>query len=393
MKKKIITAVLILSAFGAAGMTWSNWSRTDSSNTIKLSGNIELTDINIAFKASGKLVELAADEGSMVHTGMMLARIDQEQIKRQQEREQAAVHAAQSELVQLNTSIQYSREKTGSDIALRQAELKQAQAYLDELVAGSRPQEIQQAKAALADARTQHEQASRDWERAQTLYKNDDISTAQRDQYQARFQSTAAAVQQAEEHLEIVQEGPRKEQIESARAQVERARAAVRLSEAEWFELKRREQEVTAKHAEIEKAKAQAAVIGSQLDDTIATSPIEGIVLSKAADLGEVLSTGTTVLTLGDLDRPWVRGYITEPDLGRVKVGSQVRVTTDSYPGKVYNGRVTFIASNAEFTPKQIQTTEERVKLVYRVKIEVENPGHELKLNMPVDAEIVLSER
>jgi HlyD family secretion protein len=96
------------------------------------------------------------------------------------------------------------------------------------------------------------------------------------------------------------------------------------------------------------------------------------------------------VLTVGDIERPWLRGYISETQLGRVKLGQKVKLTTDSYPGKEYWGRVSFIASQAEFTPKQIQTKEERVKLVYRVKIDVDNKSRELKSNMPVDAEIVL---
>ena len=112
--------------------------------------------------------------------------------------------------------------------------------------------------------------------------------------------------------------------------------------------------------------------------------------LVKAANVGEILAPGTTVLTIGDIDHPWLRGYINETDLGRVKLGTKARVTTDSYPGKVYSGRVSFIASEAEFTPKQIQTSEERVKLVYRIKIDVDNPQHELKSNMPADAEMVL---
>ena len=110
----------------------------------------------------------------------------------------------------------------------------------------------------------------------------------------------------------------------------------------------------------------------------------------KSADVGEVLAAGTTVVTIGDIEHPWLRGYINETDLGKVKLRTKAKVTTDSYPGKVYPGRVSFIASEAEFTPKQIQTQQERVKLVYRIKIEIENPQHELKSNMPADAEIVL---
>ncbi len=132
------------------------------------------------------------------------------------------------------------------------------------------------------------------------------------------------------------------------------------------------------------------ALIDTMLDDKVATAPVGGTVLTKSAEVGEILAAGTTVLTIGDLEHPWLRGYIDERDLGRVKIGSPVRITTDTYPDKAYDGRVTYIASEAEFTPKQIQTEEERVKLVYRIKVEVENPNQELKLNMPVDGEIVL---
>ena len=104
------------------------------------------------------------------------------------------------------------------------------------------------------------------------------------------------------------------------------------------------------------------------------------------------VAPGVPVARIGDVGRPWVRAYINETDLGKVKIGSRARVTTDSFPGKSYDGRVSFISSEAEFTPKQIQTKEERVKLVYRIKIDVANPKHELKSNMPVDAEIVLEQ-
>jgi HlyD family secretion protein len=162
------------------------------------------------------------------------------------------------------------------------------------------------------------------------------------------------------------------------------------MAEANQLEMKRREQELATRRAEIERSRASIALIDTQLNDTIALAPVDGVVLVKAADVGEVMAPGTTVVTVGDIDHPWLRGYVDESELGKVKLGSKARVTTDSYPGKVYDGRVSFIASEAEFTPKQIQTQQERVKLVYRIKIELENPRHELKSNMPADAEIVL---
>ena len=143
----------------------------------------------------------------------------------------------------------------------------------------------------------------------------------------------------------------------------------------------------------MEQARAQVTVIDAQLADSIAASPVDGVVLVKSSEAGEVLAAGTTFVTIGESDRPWLRAYIGEQDLGRVKLGAKAKVTTDSYPGKVYWGRVTFVSSEAEFTPKQIQTPEERVKLVYRIKIEVENPRHELKLNMPAEAEILLGDK
>jgi len=161
------------------------------------------------------------------------------------------------------------------------------------------------------------------------------------------------------------------------------------MTEANALEIKRREQELMTRHADIEQAKAGLALIDSQLADTVAVSPADGVVLVKAADTGEILAPGTSVVTVGDIDHPWLRGYIDEKDLGKLKIGSKANVTTDSYPGKLYKGRVSFIASEAEFTPKQIQTQQERVKLVYRIKIELENPARELKSNMPADAEIV----
>jgi HlyD family secretion protein len=196
----------------------------------------------------------------------------------------------------------------------------------------------------------------------------------------------------ARERENLVQAGPRSEQIAAQAAQVERARGALKMAEANGIELKRRDQEITTRHAEIARSQANVALIDTQLSDTVAASPVDGVVLVKSADPGEVLAAGTTVLTVGDIDHPWLRGYINETDLGKVKIGSKVKVTSDSSKDKVYNGRISFISAQAEFTPKQIQTQQERVKLVYRIKIDVENPNRELKSNMPVDAEILLGQ-
>lgn len=388
MKKRILL-IVILALAGAAVYAYRGMNRRPD-NRIVVSGNIELEEVNIAFKTAGRLMERTVDEGDLVKHGQLIARLDRDQLAAQHARETAGLESSGFQLVQARTSLDWQRANTAADIEQRKADLAAAEARLAELHNGSRPQEKADAKAAVDAATSQLQRTRGDWDRAQTLYKDDDISTAQYDQFRNAWESADAALKSARERESLVVAGPRQEEIDAQAATVEQARAALKMAQANDIETKRRVQELETRRAEIGRSKASLALIQSQIDDTTAFSPVDGVVLVKSADVGEVLAPGTTVVTVGDIDHPWLRGYVNETDLGKVKLGSKARVTTDSYPGKVYDGRVTFISSEAEFTPKQIQTEQERVKLVYRIKIEIANPKHELKENMPADAEIVL---
>ncbi len=389
MKRRIIV-LLLLGAVGAGA--WYVW-KTQNANhpdRILLSGNLELTQVDMSFKIAGRIIERPVDEGTWVKKGQLIARLDPLQLQQQTLRDKAQIQSAESNYRQLETSIAYQRATLESDIAARQAELSQAASQLEALLNGSRPQDIRQSEAAVNDAKAQLQLAEQDWERAQRLFKNEDISRQQYDQSRTKLESAQAALRQAEQRYSLVKEGPRKEDIAAQRAVVARAEAAVKNAEASRLELQRKEQELVARKAAIEQSRAQAGISEAQLADTAIYTPIDGVVLVKSAEVGEVLGAGTTVVTIGDLEHPWMRGYINLADLGRVKLGQKVRLTTDSVPGKTYTGTVTFISSEAEFTPKQIQTKEERVKLVYRIKIDVDNSSHELKNNVPMDAEIIL---
>jgi HlyD family secretion protein len=392
MKKKLIPVVVVAVVAVVVLIGARYWFHNGEGQSIHVSGNIELTEVNIAFKAPGKLIERTVDEGDRVRQGMLLARLDKDQLVGQQSRARAAVVSAESMLAQQTTAVDYQAATLEGQIQQRAAEVKAAGARLAELLAGSRPQEKEQARAAVDRAQTEYTRAASDWKRAQVLFKNEDISAADYDQYRTRYESTDAQLKSAREQLALVIEGPRKENIEAARAQLAQAQAVLRLAEAQRLELKRRREELTQRAADVRQRRADLAIVHTQIDDTEAYSPVGGVVLVKSAEPGEVLAAGTTVLTVGDIDHPWLRAYIAERDLGRVRLGDKVKVTTDSYPGKVYWGRVGFISSEAEFTPKQIQTPEERAKLVYRVKIDVENPRGELKSNMPAEGEILLRE-
>ncbi|MCU1334476.1 MAG: secretion protein HlyD family protein [Bryobacterales bacterium] len=389
-KRGAVLILLVLAAAGAGAWYWFYGRMDRATNRILVSGNLELTQVDLSFKTAGRMTELAVREGDSVKKGDLIAKLDAAQLEQQLLRDQSAIASAQSAYQQLQTSIEYQGATIDSDISTRRAELAQAQAKLDELMAGSRPQEIQQAQSAVADAKAWNDQARSDWERAQTLFAREDISRSQFDQARAKLDSTAAQLRQAEERLALVSEGPRKEEIAGARAQVARAQAAVQTAEANRFELRRKEQELAARRAEIDRARAQVGMTQTQIADATIVAPIDGVVLVKSAEQGEVIAAGTTIVSIGDLDHPWLRAFINEPDLGRVKLGDKVRLSTDSFPGKTYEGHVSFISSEAEFTPKQIQTKEERVKLVYRIKVDVANPQRELKNNMPMDAEILL---
>jgi HlyD family secretion protein len=388
--RRVVLVLLLLAAAGYGGWYWYTGSANRNTSFIPVSGNLELTQVDLSFKTAGRMTELAVREGDFVKKGDLIAKLDAAQLDQQLLRDQAAIASAQSAYQQLQTSIEYQQATLESDISTRRAELAQAQARLDDLLAGSRPEEIQQAQSAVTDAKAWNDQARSDWERAQTLFAREDISKAQYDQARAKLDSTTAQLRQAEDKSALVKEGPRAQEITGARAQVARAQAAVQTAEANRIEIRRKQQELAARRAEIERNTAQAGMTRTQIADATVVAPIDGVVLVKAAEAGEVIAAGSTIVSLGDLEHPWLRAYINETDLGRVKVGGKARLTTDSFPGKTYDGRISFIASEAEFTPKQIQTKEERVKLVYRIKVDVNNASHELKNNMPVDAEIVL---
>ena len=148
------------------------------------------------------------------------------------------------------------------------------------------------------------------------------------------------------------------------------------------------ERQVELARASIENAKQSLRLAQIILDYTVLYAPFDGVITVRQAELGEIMAPGTPVATLADLDHVWLRAYINETDIGKVRLGQGAVVSTDTYPGKAYHGRVSFISSNAEFTPKSVETHAERVTLVYRVKIDIDNPTHELVAGMPADARL-----
>lgn len=292
------------------------------SGELVLSGNFEVDDAQLGFKTPGRVIERTVREGDRVQSGQLIARLDDAEQQ--------------------------------SQLALRRAELAAAEAQLAELEAGSRPQEIAAAAATLRSAEADRDRVRLDFARQEELRKKQVISDRDFETAQAQLKVAEARAAEAAERLKLIQEGPRVETIRQARARTEQARAAVALAT-------------------------------TQLENTRLISPLAGVVLSHNIEPGEFVSAGTPVVTVAETTHLWVRAYLDQPDLGRVRHGQKVVVRTDSFPGRDFEGVVGFIASEAEFTPKTVQTPKERVKLVFRLKIDVANPKDELKPGMPAD--------
>ena len=322
--RTILTVVIILVMAIAGGVAYYVTTRSRPTATgIKVSGTVEATTVELSFKLPGRVVQRFVDEGDRVTAGQNIARLESDDLAR--------------------------------EVATRRAELDAQKAGLAELETGYRKEDIGQAQASLDRVRADATRLRDDFARQKNLYEREVIPRQAFDASRAAFDSSQAAVREAEQRLKLLRTGPRPETINQARARVRAADQTLALAE-------------------------------TRLGYTILTAPQAGTVLAKNTEPGEQVAPGTPVVTIANLDTVWVRAYINETDLGRVKLGQKTEITCDTWKEKTYPGRVTFISPEAEFTPKNIETGKERVRLVYRVKITLPNPHQELKPGMPVEA-------
>jgi HlyD family secretion protein len=381
IKKPILIVSIAVVAVAILAWVFLSYHSNAAGGTLRVSGNIEVTDAEVSFKSPGRVLERLVDEGQMVAAGQVVARLDSAELVEQRAMRLAELEAAQAALSELEAG---SRPE---EIAQAKAAMDQNQWRLNELLSGSRSQEIASAEAGLKQAQADATRARVDFERYARLYQKVNVSAQQFDAARSAMEMAEARQRQAEEQLKLVREGPRREQIDQARAALEQA--------GELYEMVKkgpRKEEISQARARVNQAQQSLALAETQLGYATLTAPFAGMALSKNVEPGEYVSAGTPVITLGDLANVWLRAYINETDLARVKLGQRVSVTSDSDREKKFEGHISFIASEAEFTPKSVQTEKERVKLVFRIKIDIPNPNQELKPGMPADAVIQLEE-
>lgn len=303
-------------------LLFSGCGNHSAGNAIELSGTVEAREVDLSFQVGGRIARLGTDEGQWVEQGAVAAALDTRDF----------------------------------ELGLQQAEATAdaAKASLAALKAGTRAQEIRVAQANVQKAQSQLNYAMAEVKRFSLLIPKKLASEEQLEQSQLQYEEALATVEQAKQSLNLLKEGPREEDIQQAEAQV----AAL----------------VNARD-----------IARQKLDYTSLISPVSGLVTVRLSESGEVVGAGQAVLRVAELTKPWVRGYISETDLGRVRVGQKAQVKVDSIPDKSIEGTLSFISPVAEFTPKTVQTRELRTDLVYRVKVDVSNPDGVLKIGMPAD--------
>jgi len=321
--KKALVAVLIIAVAGVAGWYWWNHRHAGETTELVLHGNVDIRQVSLAFDGSGRITEMRAEEGDRVTSGQVIALLDTRTLE---------IQADQAE-AQLNVQ--------------RQALLK--------LRNGSRPEEIEQARAQLASAEASAVRADQDYSRGTNLLaSNSGAITAQTvDQRRADAQTARAKVDELRATLQLAIKGPRAEDIAGAEAQ-------------------------------LKASEAQLAQLRHQIDLGRLRAPADAVVRSRLHEPGDMVTSQSPVYALALTKPKWARVYVSEPDLGKIKPGMEAQVFTDSHPDQPVSGKVGYISSIAEFTPKSVETEELRTSLVYEVRIIVEDHADTLRLGQPV---------
>jgi HlyD family secretion protein len=321
-------AVLIAAGLGAGAWYWFGRPPRDESRLV-LQGNIDVRQVNLSFKVDGRIETLAVDEGDPVKAGQVVATLDK----------------------------RYFHD----DLRLVRARRDNAAANLARLEHGSRPEEIAEARALTADREATLIRARADFARAKELIASGGISRDEFDLRQSALRVAEAQLESARQAQRLAEIGPRYEDIDAGRAQL---------------------------------AEQEALVVESErrLADSDLVAPNDGTILTRARERGAIVQAGETVFTLTLVSPVWVRTYVNERDLGRIRPNLPAEVRTDSAPDKVYRGFIGFISPTAEFTPKTVETRELRTDLVYRLRVIVTNPDGGLRQGMPVTVTLHLDE-
>ncbi|MDR2439537.1 MAG: efflux RND transporter periplasmic adaptor subunit [Planctomycetaceae bacterium] len=332
IKKIIVLLFLLLILFGGGYFFYQYYAETKQGvgdDCLILYGNVEIRRVNLGFRVFGRISEIFFEEGGFIKKGEMIACLDREPYE-----DTYAVAVAQVEIARENCA---------------------------KLEAGYRSQEIKQARATLNGRIANLNVLESDLKRSQQLLDGKVVTIQEFENVEARRDEAVAQKKIAEENLNLLLEGYRKEDIAAAKSQLAEAKANLK--------------------------KAETAI-----KDTILFCPNDGILLTRIEEVGSVVNAGQIIATISLKDAVWVYVYVSELQLGRLAPGMKAEIYTDTQPDKPYTGQVGYISPEAEFTPKNVETTELRTALVYRVRIIADNPDNGLRQGMPVTVKLLLNQ-
>jgi len=325
MKKRLILFAVILLVIGGGWFGYRQWAnRTQES--LKIQGNVDIRQVNLGFRVSGRIREMRFEEGDPVRAGDAIAFLDEGPYQDQ--------------------------------VNLAKSQVAQSTANLTKAIHGSRPQEIDQARAQVAQAQANVENADLTFQRESDLRRTNAISKQEFDNATATRDANRAQLRSAQANLALLEAGSRQEDIDAARAQVQHDQANLEMAEL-------------------------------NLSDCKLLAPTDGVIITRALEPGAIVAAGTSVYSLCLYSPVWIRTYVDERDLGRIYPGMKALVYTDTNPEKPYQGQIGFISPVAEFTPKTVETRELRTDLVFRLRVVVQHPDRYLRQGMPVTVRLV----
>ena len=378
---KIVPVVVILAVIGV--LIWYFFLRTTQipANLIEVSGRIETDDSTVAAKVSGRIKEITVREGDHVTAGQVIASLDDDQVRAREEQAQASVTEAQTRVTRAQQQIAVYQEQ------LNQSNLSVEQARLDARGRVTQAEsQVSQAEAQLAQAEAAYKQTTYDLEKASRLFKTGDVPERQVVQARNAHESQSRIVQ------------AQRKQVDAARGALTAARAnlanpSIRSSQAEAIrkQIDQAQSDIDAANAQADRAQAQLREAQANRADLNIIAPFDGTVATRSAEPGEVVSPGTAIITLMNPGQIYLRGFVPEGDIGKVKVGQAARVYLDSAPYDPIEAEVSRIDPEASFTPENTYFRDERVKQVVGIKLLIKDPQGNAKPGMPAEGEILIS--
>lgn len=412
--------IAALAAIVLAVIAWEVWQaylRRATANQLSGSGSIEATQVDIAPKIAGRVVRLLVNEGDTVRAGQVLVRLDDRDLRAQVDQARSAVTADEARVSQAASAIQTQQQMTDTQVAQARAALAVAQTRVPQaqttvtLQGQTVEQAVAQAQAQLSaaqaqatSARSNLAKAQADYARVKMLFAQGAVAAQDVDASRAAYDAAVAAergardaVTQAQAALGTAQSNRlqvpiQQQNVRANQAAVSQAEAAVANAEAGYTVVAQRRQDLAGAQAQLVQARAALRSAEIQLGYAAIAAPTDGIVLTKNVQEGEVVAAGAAVYTLVNPGDMWLRVFIPEDQIGRVHLGQRAQIAVDTFPGRTFSAHVSEIRSQAEFTPGNVQTKEDRVKLVFGVKLQLDNRYGELKPGMPADATIVVGQ-